>query len=322
MRRRTFLDDSGQWSGGGRVFLSNFRFAAKRHQILAGHPDDVPLVPRNVPVARVWRGPYLLVPQNAWPWNPVSSGWREGSTVVGLRLASEYYARRATSLLRISDAVPRRLARSPLVLHNVLDEGFEVAQNGIAGATAPETSRSFVSVGSVHSYRNLTSLLGAYEDYRSGGGRLGLVVVGAPGSAALGDAIRSKVSQLAGARLIDRSLPRESVLKMLADATAVVLPSRVEASPLSALEAAVLNTQVLLSDIPGHRGILKRYSDNPAGGGWFEPNDRPALARLLAAAEAGEVGDLGVKLRTAEERLAARESWSAEMAAWCESVLG
>src|SRR5699024_1227340 len=121
------FDRSGGWSGGGKAFLNNVEHAEKRHRILRGGSEATLIIPRNVPV-RGARTPkrFLLTPQNAWAWELSFSGPQELKYIAGLRLASEYYVRRASGVLRISSSIPRapgKRSSSPII-HNVLDPDF------------------------------------------------------------------------------------------------------------------------------------------------------------------------------------------------------
>ena len=129
---RFHVDASGRWSGGGRAFLENARRAADRHPVLTMESTSgtVPLIPRNVPAsASGRRRPYVLAPQNAWPWTPVAVGLEEVARVARLRVASELFLRRAAAVLRINATIPSPLPpeRTSPVLHNVLDPHFEEA---------------------------------------------------------------------------------------------------------------------------------------------------------------------------------------------------
>lgn len=315
-----FFDHAGQWSGGGRAFLSNAEHAARRHPVLAGGPDAIPIIPRNVP-ARGGRRPgrFVLAPQNAWPWAPRARGPRELALVAGLRVASETYLRRADAVLRISEAIPVRGRRTSPVIHNVLDGGFEEALESSRGTDAPEAEGRLVSIGSGYSYRNVTRLLHGYAQYRAEGGGLDLWVAGPAGTSHTVREVESLAAGIDGVHLRWRPLTRAQAIAALRVSAGVVLPSLVEASPLSALEALAVSPRVVLSDIPGHRGILAGY-DEPAGAMFFAPRSTAAVAAALHAVTGGPGASCHDVLKRAEVREHARIDWGDRVASWLSGL--
>lgn len=303
----------GSWSGGGQAFLSLAAYAAARHPVLAGGPDAVPVFARNVPVrpASV-RRPFVLVPQNAWPWVPAGAEPTELPRLWGLRAMSELFLRRASAVLRVSSSIPRlgRVDHYSPVIHNVLDPGFEEA---LAAADRVETTPAegrVVTIGSCYSYRNLERLVQAHV--RSGDRRQ-LLVAGPVGSRAL--AHRLGAAAQGSDRVVVRwgSVSRATCLAWYRAADTVVLPSRVEASPFSALEAYAVQPRVVLSDIPAHREILAAYGAETERA-YVAVDDTDAWAAAIdASAEASgthrALADAGVR----EE---ARERWSSAVAEW------
>ena len=56
-------------------------------------------------------------------------------------------------------------------------------------------------------------------------------------------------------------MPRPQFLATLRDAAVVVLPSLVEASPLTPLEACAMTPRVVMSDIVAHHEVLAPFGD-------------------------------------------------------------
>ena len=96
----------------------------------------------------------------------------------------------------------------------------------------------------------------------------------------------------------------DAVCDLVAGAAALVNPSSLEGMPLTVLEARVLGTPVVLSDIPPHREV------GGASTLWFPLDDVPALAKAL-----GDALDRGEELREQAVReqpeVEARFSWPA-----------
>ena len=322
---RFFVDTAGQFSGGGRAVLSNCTFAARRHSILAGSREagDIPFIMRNVPARGISpAGEYVLGPQNALPWTRHAHGLKERALVSRLRIASEWYGRRASALFRSSSAIPQLTEPCSPVLHNVLDTGFDQAAVQSAQARYQPAVGRIVSIGSGHSYRNLGVLLDGYERYRSLGGKAALFVGGVPGSARAQRDIELRAAALPDVRLQWGAIARPEFLAALRDAAAVVLPSLVEASPLTALEAFALTPRVVLSDIIGHREVLAPFgSDTTGDPAFFSPTSPEELADALLGAESGGAGaGWHAELSSPERRAGAREEWADTLAAWLTSL--
>ena len=259
---RFYFDEAGVFSGGGLAVLSNCRFAAERHTIMQGSAasGDVPFFMRNVPPAGERRGRnYVWGPQNALPWSGHAIGLKERAIVTRLRAASEWYGRRALAQFRTSSAVPVLNKTCSPVLHNVLDPGFDEAMTASVESTFGPAAGRIVSIGSGHSYRNLAGLLDGYARYREDGGRSGLFIGGTAGSGRAQEIVRQRVAALPDVVVRWGGMERPQFLATLRDAAVVVLPSLVEASPLTPLEACAMNPRVVMSDIVAHHEVLQPF---------------------------------------------------------------
>lgn len=309
------LLEEGRWSGGGSVLLENAREAREAHEVLRGGPDAVPIMARNVPpLGRFPKGTFVAAPQNAWVWKPVSKGPKERTLVSGLRLGTRVTYARARAIIRISEAVPAAPA-SPTseVLHNVLDRGFETALAEHNDRAAALGRDSFVCVGSNYSFRDLNVLVRAHAIYRAAGGSRRLVLVGPVGSGAAEKALHAELARTGGSVIRRPASTRAECLSALRSAHAAVCPARVEASPVGVLEAAALSPRVLLSDIPGHRGIVRSIggSGEPV---WFKEHDVTSLADQLAVLDDGSAHTWRSGIDTAGARQAARDGWGQQLA--------
>lgn len=321
------FDRSGSWSGGGRVFLRNVEHAEERHPLLRGGYDAIPVFARNVPpLGKLPRRPFVLAPQNAWPWTISFNGPAELGRVAGLRAASEFFLRSAAAVMRISSSIPPLNAHSSPVIHNVLDTGFEEAllasrrlssEDGAVGA--------FVSIGSVYSYRNLVNTIYGYRRYRANGGTRPLWLAGNAGSVRSRNEVERAAAGADGITIRWQSLARPECLALLRCAGAVILPSRVEASPVAALEAAACNPNVVVSRIVGHIELLSEYGRVPRRC-LFDPTSPEHIAHLLAVADDaadsgdGALADCHAALADPAEREAARVSWGNRVADWLDTL--
>jgi glycosyltransferase involved in cell wall biosynthesis len=102
--------------------------------------------------------------------------------------------------------------------------------------------------------------------------------------------------------LIRDHLPRPLLQRLVASATAVVMPSRYEGFGLPVLEAMAAGTTVLASDIAAHREV---GGDVPR---FFEAGDADALAQLIVTVS-GEPQP--VEVRDRGRRRAAAATWAA-----------
>ena len=179
-----------------------------------------------------------------------------------------------------------------------------------------------MSIGSVYAYRNVPGLVRAYIHYRESGGRTPLVVAGPAGSAAAARAAARVADGVEGVTLVWDAVPRPTVLAAFREAAAVVLPSRVEASPFTTLEALAMTPRVALGDIVGNHGILTRYA--PTDGCqavFFDPTDPAAMSVAISTAESGGGGEAWhAGLREQSVRAEARRAWGDELAQWLESL--
>lgn len=317
-----FVDGTGSWSGGGQAFLSNARYAAERHSILRGDgPGSVPIIPRNIP-ARSSRTPgkFVLAPQNAWPWVPSARGLGEYSRLAILRVGSEYYARKAHAILRISSTIPPGglgVATSP-VIHNVLDRGFEDALQQSETESIRDAKGALVSIGSVYSYRNFTRLVDGYLSYRDAGGDLPLFIAGPPSNKKVVRQLDSVAARHPQIRTRWGSMSRSRCLAAMRDAACVVLPSLVEASPFSALEAVAMNPNVLLSQIAGNDEILRPFG-HPNGDALFDPRSPSAIADALGR-DYSQAFSCHNALKEPQRREHERERWALSIADWLHTL--
>ncbi len=312
MTRFTFLED-GRWSGGGRGYLELARFAAQRHEVLNGGPDGIQILPRNVPArGQRLRRPFVVTPQNAWPWASEGAHPRELARVWGLRAASDLVLRAAAGVLRISSAIPvaGRPDRYSPVIPNVLDPGFEAALEASYDVDARAIEGRILTIGSCYSYRNLERLI---EAHRLSGDPRELLIAGPVGSPAVARRVATAALDAPRVRIRWATLARPTCLAWLRAADLVVLPSMVEASPFSALEAFAVQPNVLASDIPGHREVLAGYA--PDGDRVFvDPTSVEAWAKALGRGGAGRTHD---ELRDADQRAERRIRWARDVASWC-----
>ncbi|MGG5260601.1 glycosyltransferase [Phycicoccus avicenniae] len=302
---RFHVDAAGQWSGGGGAVIANLAFAAASDDVLTTTPGPatVPLVPRNVPSSRsALLHPFVWMPQNALPWGPPSL--EERSLQRTLRLASTLVAARARALVRISGAIPPLPRRRPTseVLHNVLDTGFEEV---LPEAAAP--GNHFVSIGSAHGYRHLVPLARGYAEYRRRGGRTGLTIVTSAGSPAVDGSLADLAATVEGLTHHGGGVDRPGALRAMARSRGVLLPSSVEASPMTLLEARALGRPVACSRIRAHDELL---DGEPMPR--FDSSDPRSVAGALEALDEYD-GRAPHALEDAATRDARRAEWAARL---------
>lgn len=315
------FDTSGVWSGGGQALLRNVEHAQQRHALLRGGGKEIPVIARNIPTKGSQpHGPYVIAPQNAWPWTPTFVGASELRRVVGLRLVGGLYLRRALGVMRLSSAVPATYRQASPVIHNVLDTGFEKTLQA-ATSIVPEAAGNFVSLGSIHSYRNLANLIAGYRRYREDGGKHRLWIAGAPGSQVAVRQVSRAAEGVDGLTITWSSVDRMVCVAAFRTAAAVVFPSRVEMSPVSVLEAAACTPNVVLSRIVGHQEILSEYAQ-PPDSAFFETESPGSIAAALARAElhakqgSGELEACHTTLSDPILREQARVRWGDRVAEW------
>lgn len=315
------FDPDGTWSGGGSAILSNVTHAISRYPELNGGSDAVPIYPRNVPTSRRLPRHYVLGPQNAWPWSTGGTLIQEWPRLAALRLASDHHLRRAPAVHRTSSAIPvlGNPRRYSPVIHNPLDPAFEDALESSLNETVPEAKKRFVVIGSAHSYRNLNTVIDAYRLYRGEGGTTGLFIAGPVGARRIAQSLESAARDLPDVTLRWGKLSRSRALAAMRDARAVILPSRVEASPFSALEAACMNETILPANTLGTHEILAEYGPAPASA-FFPTHSAPGLAARFHDPDNPASSGWHDALSDWGRREGARVEWGDELVTWLNSL--
>lgn len=272
--------------------------------------DAIYLVARNVPSANFAPKKLFLIPQNAWPWHPGKLTRTEFRHLAPLRVASTAYMIRADAVLRISEAIPRGRRDAGAVIHNVLDEAFEVAERDSERLNL-QTRGGLFMFGGLSSYRNVDRLLEAYRRYRADGGALQLTIAGTPVDKTTVRRIAEKASSTRGVIFRPESIERSELVAICRQSHGVIFPGTVEASPVSVLEALAVNGNIAVSEIKGHRSLLDGESLGRLP--HFHPLRTQSMAAGLVALENGAPNT--TKLSTAEGRWAAREQWVERIAA-------
>jgi glycosyltransferase involved in cell wall biosynthesis len=309
------VGDGGRWSGGGTGLLGLFAYAAERHLILKAGPGAIPVHVRNVPARlRNTRRPYVLVPQNAWPWQARGAVMSELPRVVALRLGSEVFMRAATAVMRISSAIPviGAVNKYSPVIHNVLDPDFERALSAADCVDSSPAKGRVLVVGSCYSYRNLERVIAAHS---SSGDSRELLICGPLGNRNVAHRVAQAAIDTPRVHVRWGSLPRPTCLAYMRAADTVVLPSLVEASPFSLLEAFAVQPRVVVSDIAAHRDVI---GDVGCPASVFPARSTEVLARRLAAVEASK--EVYAVLADPQQREERRERWAHDVANWLEHV--
>lgn len=270
-----YVKNFEKWSGGGQVVVRNLRETLGD----ARPRGAVPLIARNwVTPEELRSGNFILMPQNAWPWNLSTCTAPEVPRVGALRALSSLSLRRARLVIRISEAIPVKNARqSTSVLHNVLDSDYENLRISREGADFPQ-SPFIAVVGSMYSYRNLGRLFLGFHEYRRTGGRLDLYVTG--WSPRPGKSLASGV-ETSGLHLFPGQISRGKVGSLFSEAAGVIFPAVVEASPITLLEALAVNPNVQVSRIAGHVGILQFNGLTLPADNLFQPTEVRAITAAL-----------------------------------------
>lgn len=317
---RVDIRTDGEWSGGGSAVVELFRHAHQRHPEFLGldSGNGIPMYLRNAIPPNALRSPYILLPQNAWPW----TSWRGSGMMAlrwaALRMASWVAMRGAIGIIRLSSAIPEPNCCPSRLLPNVLDQGYErcLAFDGALPAWVRSAQDSFLSVGSVTPYRNLRRLVEAHTLYRDHGGRRRLVIVGPPMSRQLSRELSAFTTNRSAVSVVVDPQPRHHIVAAMRECHSVVLPSLVEASPVTLLEALASGACVAASMIPGHletAGIQGRHI------AWMDPQDTTAMMQTLRAVDSAVAPawpHIDHRWRGIQRNL-----WADEMAAALKAIL-
>lgn len=301
----TFLvPTAGQWSGGGSSVLANFRHAARHHPQLRFDDGDVVIINRNFSRHRDSR-PRIIIPQNAWAWSGPKNGTNERCRVAVLRTGAEFAMRRALGVVRVSRSIPPIGHYYDKYVPNPLDPHFDEALLESTDLQPPVTNPYFVTVGSMYGYRGVESVVTAFSLYRNAGGRTDLHIVGG-GNRSYIAKIASMAANVPGVSLHPDAVARPMCLAWTRHARAAVLPSHVEASPFSLLEALAVQQRVLASDIAGHHDIVPPGMPGPR---FFRHADPLTLTRLFQTSDACSLEETQHPLADASVRERARLAW-------------
>jgi glycosyltransferase involved in cell wall biosynthesis len=153
-------------------------------------------------------------------------------------------------------------------------------------------------------YRNVERLIEAYEAYRAAGGTLGLVLGGT--------GMHVPKRPPPGVTIFNRFLDRSELLGLVLSSQALIFPSLVEASPIGALEGLELGARVAMSDIAGHRDVMRR--SRPRDVLFFDPRSVAAITATLHGLEPMPHTSPATSQTDVARRSALRRLWRDEMA--------
>jgi len=210
---------------------------------------------------------------------PVSLYWVK---VLAYRLILEIGLHRAAHIISVSHAT-----REELMDHFALDERkISVIHEGVRGMKSGKRlikEPYFLYVGNAYPHKNLELLIRATDKQ--------LVFVGKE------DLFYKRLPRLPNITFFGQANDEE-LGSLYAHAQALVFPSLMEGFGLPALEAAVLGTPVICSDIPAFREVL-----GPQGN-YFNPRDVSALRALLTHPE-----NLKKPSKEEQQELLSRFTW-------------
>lgn len=289
------LSYARNWSAGGSAVLSNLQFASETYGWLGKDEAVVDpmaihgfihLVPRNiVPLSLIACRSYVYMPQNAWPWLGHIPPRRRCARWLALRGSSSIALRSATAVVRLSRAVPSNRRKPSIVLPNTLDIGFETASAHLSPRESVHRNEPVLFLGSLATFKGIPELLKGYDLYKRAGGALGLRLIGSATEPGVLDELTRWTRRVPQLDILPTTIARPQALSLMTRSSAVIMPSRVEASPLTSLEALALANQLIVSDIPGHRDTLRGYIREA---NIFQPRCPSSIARALLRAERGE----------------------------------
>lgn len=292
---------SAKWSGGGENMLSNAALAATDEG-----SSQYPVILKNVvPLSLLFSGNYIYMPQNAWAWHGPVENIKEFTRRNLLKMCSIAAMLRARRCIRIGPMIPKKANSWSQYLPNTLDESFELALDeslNLKGLNWLPDGDFFLVPGSFWSYRNHSLVIQAYSRYReSCENPVDMVIVGPSSQVRYVEKIRKACSKIEGISLVGRKVARSEVLFAMKAAQLCIFPSLVEASPVSVLEAAVLNAKCTASDISAHKFMCSYHKISNFS--FFETPS--ALVTIMS----GSHNKSSCPLDSPEARLKARVEW-------------
>ena len=253
-------------SGGKRRHL---RLAAETARAARRFRPDVVyahfLVPTGLSAALLTRAPLVVTAHGR--------DVRNIGAYPGIRAATRLVARRASSLIAVSDYLRRELelkipeARGKT---HVVSSGVDLDVFGprpVPGTGRGRNGPVFVCVGSLIERKNVVRLVDAFSQF----GRGRLVFVG-------DGPLRQKLEGRPGVEVVGR-VPHDEVPQYVADADVLAQPSLVEPFGQALLEAMAMGRSVVATKIGGPPEFVP-----PEAGVLVDPLDTQALAEALARA--------------------------------------
>jgi glycosyltransferase involved in cell wall biosynthesis len=175
-----------------------------------------------------------------------------------LRAVLRQISKAASRIVTVSDAARRAIARSGLFAeHQLVDCGQVVEAASVMPGTLPMNlvpGGYLLWCGSVEPRKNLVRLLRAYG---STGCSQPLVIAGSDGWEAA--PIRAEIARTPHVISLPY-LPRDDLVRLMANARALLFPSHAEGFGLPLAEAMALGVPTLASDIPAHREVARDAS--------------------------------------------------------------
>lgn len=271
---------SERWSGGGANLFANVVVATEQYPEKFS-PTGTPVFLKNiVPVKNIISGGYICIPQNAWPWYGPAKSFKEIYRRTLLRIASEVTFFRAKKIIKIGPMIEAPKRKSCGYLPNVLDEDFEnaiVRSRESVPLWLPKEP-FFFTPGSFWSYRNLECVIDAYIEYFDSVSKpLPMLIVGPAVQKKYFDKLVLRSKACSGITLIGKKVDRAELLHAMSSAKLTIFSSLVEASPVTLLECAAMQSPCAVSDVSAHRYIEKHLEGATLN--YF--TDKKQLVRLL-----------------------------------------
>ena len=280
--------------------------------------------------AKLWGVPSVLTihslePLRPWKVEQLGNGyhlsaWMERTAIEAADAIVAVSQETRADVLRLFDVAPERVH----VIHNGidLDEYRAVTANDVLVRHGIDPARPFLLfVGRITRQKGIIHLVEAIPDIDPA---LQIVLcAGAPDTPEIGREMEAGVAKAAAARpgvtWIREMLPRADVIQLYTHAAVFCCPSVYEPFGIINLEAMACGTAVVASAVggipevvvPDETGLLVDPGLAPGG---FDPVDRGAFSRALAAAINRLAGDPALRTRfgaAGRARVEARFSWDA-----------
>lgn len=212
----------------------------------------------------------LLFKRKDWLPNRLMRYQREFLIPIAIRKADKIVAISEFSKEDVEHFYPMSKGKIEVIYNSFNFNKYKGKESSTIGAPF------FLAISTNADYKNQKTILKAYNDYYSKGGRKKLVIVGRLNEGTEAYKVYSELSQDSKMNIVWMSgISNEELGALYRDASCFISASKFEGLGMPVVEAMSFGLPVLLSDIPPHREVSMGLGE------FFDPADFDLLSRKM-----------------------------------------